>query len=261
VHRLHQRGDHWSKGRTFAFCGLGLGSAVSATQSALGTYDTVLISVHKAQHMILSMLTPLAMALGAPVTLALRTLPAWPRQWLLFVLHSQLAKALCFPLIGFVLFVLSPWVLDFSGWYDATLRSTKLHDLLHLHFVLVGSLFFWPLLGLDPVPGRVIYPFRLMLTFLTLPFHAFLGSTIMSSTTLIAQAWYTSFSRSWPPSPLHDQYIAGGLLWCSGDIVGLSFFGVLFFQWVKQSQREARREDRRLVRLDEQQRRAEQVAQ
>jgi cytochrome c oxidase assembly factor CtaG len=256
VHRLHQRGDHWSKGRTFAFCGLGLGSAVIATQSALGTYDTVLLSVHMAQHMILSMLTPLACAIGAPVTLALRTLPAKPRSWLLTVLHSRLAKVLCFPLVGFTLFVLSPWALYFSSWYEATLRSPALHDLLHLHFILVGALFFWPLLGLDPVPGRVIYPFRLMLTFLTLPFHAFLGITIMSSTRLIAEDWYTSFGRSWPPSPLRDQYIAGGLLWGSGDLVGLFFFAVLFVQWVKQSQREARREDRRLDRLEEQARKA-----
>ena len=258
VHRLHKRGDHWSKARTFAFCGLGLGSAVVATQSALGTYDTVLISVHMAQHMILSMVTPLACAIGSPVTLALRTLPARPRQWLLAVLHSRLAKVLCFPLVGFVLFVLSPWALYFSGWYEATLRSPVLHDLLHLHFIAVGALFFWPLLGLDPVPGRVIYPFRLILTFLTLPFHAFLGITIMSATTLIAEDWYTSFNRPWPPSPLQDQYLAGGLLWGSGDIVGLFFFAVLFVQWVKQSQREARREDRRLDRLEEQARRAAQ---
>jgi cytochrome c oxidase assembly factor CtaG len=256
VHKLHARGDKWPRGRTVAFVVLGLGSAVIATQSALGTYDTVLLSVHMAQHMILSMVTPLMMALGAPVTLALRTLPAKPRKWLLSVLHSRFAKVLCFPLIGFTLFVASPWALYFSGWYDATLRSPALHDMLHLHFILVGSLFFWPLLGLDPVPGRVIYPFRLLMTFLTLPFHAFLGITIMSASKLIAEDWYTSFGRSWPPSPLHDQYIAGGLLWGSGDLVGLLFFGVLFVQWVRESQREARREDRRLDRLEEQARRA-----
>ena len=67
-------------------------------------------------------------------------------------------------MVGFVLFVLSPWVLYFSGWYEATLRSPLLHDLLHVHFLAVGALFFWPLLGLDPVPGRMIYPFRLILT-------------------------------------------------------------------------------------------------
>lgn len=250
VRRLRARGDTWSRGRTAAFM-LGLGSAVIATQSALAAYDTVLISVHMAQHMILSMLTPLACALGAPVTLALRTLPARPRKWLMAVLHSRLAKVLCFPLVGFTVFVISPWALYFSGWYEASLRSSALHELMHLHFVLAGALFFWPLLGVDPVPGRVIYPFRLILTFLTLPFHAFLGITIMGSSRLIAEDWYTSFGRAWPPSPADDQYLAGGLLWASGDVVGLLFFGVLFVQWVRQSQREARREDRRLDRLDQ----------
>jgi putative copper resistance protein D len=256
VHLLRRRGDSWSRARTFSFCGVGLGSAMVATQSALGTYDTVLLSVHMAQHMILSMLTPLALAIGAPVTLALRTLRKRPRGWLLAVVHSRVAKVLCFPIVGFVFFVASPWALYFSGWYEATLRNGTLHDLMHLHFVLVGSLFFWPLLGLDPVPGRIIYPFRLLLTFLTLPFHAFLGITIMSSQRLIAEDWYTSFGRSWPPSPLRDQYIAGGLLWGSGDLVGVVFFAVLFVQWFQQSQREARREDRRLDRLEEAERRA-----
>ena len=256
VHRLRKRGDSWSRGRTAAFC-IGLGSAVVATQSALGTYDTVLLSVHMAQHMILSMLTPLACALGAPVTLALRTLPQRPRRWLLAVLHSRVARVLCFPLVGFVFFVLSPWALYFSGWYDATLHNDVLHDLLHLHFVAVGSLFFWPLLGLDPVPGRIIYPFRMLLTFLTLPFHAFLGITIMSAQRLIAEDWYTSFGRNWPPSPMRDQYIAGGLLWGSGDLIGVVFFAVLFVQWFQESQREARREDRRLDRLEEQARKSE----
>jgi putative copper resistance protein D len=260
VHKLHKRGDSWSPGRTISFCGVGLGSAVIATQSALGTYDTVLLGVHMVQHMILSMLTPLALAIGAPVTLALRTMHGRPRKTLLAVLHSRVAKVLCFPLVGFVLFVFSPWALYFSGWYEATLRNPFLHDLLHLHFVVVGALFFWPLLGLDPVPGRVMYPFRMLLVFLTLPFHAFLGVTIMSANNLIAEDWYTSFGRSWPPSPLNDQYMAGGLLWASGDIVGVVFFAVLFVQWFRESQREARREDRRLDRLEEQARRARAAA-
>ena len=54
---------------------MGLGSAALATLTALGAYDTVLLSVHVVQHMILTMVTPLFLALGAPVTLALRTLP------------------------------------------------------------------------------------------------------------------------------------------------------------------------------------------
>ena len=71
--------------------------------------------------------------------------------------------------------MVSPWALYFSGWYDASLHSPYVHEMMHLHLVLVGSLFFWPLMGIDPVPGRVGYPFRVLLVVLTLPFHAFLG--------------------------------------------------------------------------------------
>ncbi len=248
VRRLHARGDHWSWTRTVSFCGLGLGSLVVATCSSLATYDTVLISMHMAQHMVLSMVTPVFLALGAPVTLALRTLPRGGRKVLLAILHSRVAAVLSFPPVTFTLFVASPWVLYFSGWYEATLRSPVLHDVLHVHFLVVGCLFFWPLLGLDPVPGRVAYPFRMLTVFATLPFHAFLGVSILSMDQLIAADWYNALARTWPPTPLDDQHIAGSLLWGSGDVVGLVIFSVLFVQWVRESQREAEREDRRLDR-------------
>lgn len=250
VRVLTRRGDRWSRWRTLSFCGGGLGSLLVATCSSLATYDDVLLSMHMAQHMVLSMVAPVFLALGAPVTLALRTLPRRPRGVLLSVLHSRVAAGLSMPAVALCLFIASPWALYLSGWYESTLRSDALHNLLHLHFVAVGCLFFWPLLGIDPVPGRVAYPFRLLTIFATLPFHAFLGVTIMDMNTLIAGDWYLSLHRSWPPSPLADQQLAGGILWASGDAVGLVFFAVLFVQWVRASQAEAAREDRRLDRED-----------
>ncbi len=248
VRALARRGDHWPLLRTLSFCLGGLGSLVVATTSSLATYDTVLLSMHMAQHMVLSMFAPVFLALGAPVTLALRTLPHQPRGWLLTILHSRVARLLAFPPVALAIFIVSPWALYFSDWYGATLESAVLHDLLHLHFVVVGSLFFWPLLGLDPVPGRVSHGFRLLTVFATLPFHAFLGVTIMSMDTLIAGDWYLSLDRAWPPSPVDDQHLAGGILWATGDAIGGLLFAVLFVQWVRQSQREAAREDRRLDR-------------
>jgi putative copper resistance protein D len=252
---LRRRGDGWSPWRALAFCGAGQGSILVATCSSLGTYDDTLLSVHMAQHMVLSMVAPLFMALGAPVTLALRTLGPRPRRVLLTALHTRVAKVLTFPPVTFGLFVLTPWVLYFSGLYPATLRSDPLHDLMHLHFIVVGCLFFWPLVGLDPVPGRVSYPLRMLTMFATLPFHAFLGVTIMSMSTLIAGGYYPGLHRLWPPTPVRDQTVAGGILWGSGDIVGLVIFLVLFVQWVRESQREAVRVDRRLDR-EEAERRA-----
>jgi len=252
VWMLRSRGDAWPIGRTAAFVLSGCGSFYVATESGLAAYDTTLLSAHMVQHMILSMVVPLFLALGAPVTLALRTLPRRPRGWLLAVLHSRAAKVLTFAPLTLALYVVSPWALYFTGWYTTTLHSAYQHEIMHVHLVLVGSLFFWPLLGVDPVPGRMAHPFRLLVIFLTLPFHAFLGVTIMGQSGLIGGDWYPNLHRTmtWLPDPAADQRLAGGILWASGDLIGLLFFVVLFVQWVRASVQEARREDRRLDRLE-----------
>lgn len=252
---LRRRGDRWPMARTVCFVVLGLGSTAVATLSPIAAYDTTLLSMHMVQHMILAMVAPVFMALGAPVTLALRTLTRTPRGWLMAVLHSRVAAVLSFPVLTFALYVLSPWALYFSSWYDATLGSVFLHNVLHLHFIAVGCLFFWPLVGIDPVPGRMAFPFRLMTIFMTLPFHAFLGVTMMGMTTLISGEHYRALDLAWV-DPVEDQELAGALLWGSGDVVALVFFGVLFVQWLRSSRREAVREDRRLDLLEARARRA-----
>lgn len=254
VMTLRRRGDAWPVGRTLAFVVVGMGAFYVATSSGLAAYDTTLLSVHMVQHMVLSMVVPMFLALGAPVTLALRTLPSTPRRWLLAVLHSRVAKVLTFAPLTFGLYVISPWALYFSGWYEASLDHVWVHEMMHLHLVTVGALFFWPLMGIDPIPGRVGYPFRVALAVGTLPFHAFLGITIMGQTTLLGGDHYPSLAAgpmgAWLPDPLDDQHLAGGILWASGDLIGLSFFVVLFVQWVRSSMAEAKREDRRLDLLE-----------
>ena len=260
VRALHARGDRWPVGRTVAFVGVGMGAFYLATSSGLAAYDTTLLSVHMVQHMVLSMVVPLFLALGAPVTLALRTLPPRPRRWLLAVLHSRFARVLSFPPLTFGLYVISPWALYFSGWYRASLEHVWVHEAMHVHLVVVGALFFWPLMGVDPVPGRVSYPFRVALTVGTLPFHAFLGITIMGQSTLLGGDWYPRLHDgpmgAWLPDAASDQNLAGGILWASGDLIGLSFFVVLFVQWVRQSMAEAKREDRRLDLIEAREARA-----
>ena len=250
VHRLRGRGDTWSRWRTVLFVGGGLGSFVTATTSGLAVYDTTLLWVHMVQHMGLGVVTPVLLALGGPITLALRVLPRRGRAVVLEVLHSRVAKVLSFPVVAGAIFIVTPVALYLTGWYEATLRNPLLHDLNHVHFVLVGCLWFWPILGLDPMPMRLPYPMRLLAVFVTMPFHAFLGITIMGASTVIAQDYYSQLGRTWGPSLARDQEIAGGVLWAAGDLVALLVLGALFVQWARASEREAVREDRRLDRLD-----------
>lgn len=251
VHRLKLGGDHWSTGRSLAFLVGGLGSVAVATLSGLAAYEDLLFSLHMIQHMVLSMVAPVFLALGAPITLALRTLPRTgsARRRLLGALHSRVARVLSFPLVPFLIFVGSPFALYFTGWYAATLDNEWLHELMHVHFLLAGCLFFWPLIGLDPVPGRVGHPVRMLILVATLPLHAILGLTIMNQTDLIAAPHYAALDLPWS-DPASEQKVGGGLLWSSGDVVGLLMLGVAAFQWMRASEREAAREDRWLDRQD-----------
>jgi putative copper resistance protein D len=244
---LRRRGDRWPVSRTLLFLGPGLGGIAAVTLTGLETYDTTLLSVHMVQHMVMSMVAPIFLALGAPVTLALRTLPRRPRAGLLTVLHSRIAKVLTFPLVAYGFFVVTPFALYFTDLYAVTMRSAVVHELVHMHFIAVGCLFFWPLVGIDPLPGRWPYPGRALLMFLSTPFHTVLGLTIMQSRTLIGGAWYPSLHLDWV-APFADQRVAGGILWAGGEVVSVTMLAVLVAQWMRNADREARRVDRQLDR-------------
>lgn len=248
VSRLRRRGDAWPVGRTIVF-GVGLFTIGVANVSGLAAYDEALLSVHMVQHMLLSMVGPIFLALAAPVTLALRTLPSAWRRRLLAVLHSRVTKVLTFPLVSYGLFVASPFALYFSGLYRSTLEHAWLHELVHAHFLIVGCLFFWPLVGIDPLPGRLPYPLRALLMFLSTPFHTVLGLTVMQSAELLGGDWYPSLGLAWT-NPFDDQRVAGGILWAAGEFVAVTMLGALVFQWMRESDREARRIDRALDRAE-----------
>ena len=247
VRKLRARGDRWPISRTVLFLVPGLGSIAFVTLSGLHAYDTTVLSVHMVQHMVLSMIAPIFLALGAPVTLALRTLPRRPRRLLLAALHSRVAKVLAFPLVAYALFVATPFVLYFGGLYRVTLSNPYAHELVHAHFIAIGCLFFWPLLGLDPLPGRWPYPGRALLMLLSTQFHAVLGLTIMQSANLLAGDWYV---RHGAVEPFADQKLAGGILWAGGELVSVTMLAVLVAQWARSSEREAARVDRALDRAE-----------
>jgi len=247
VLRLRARGDRWPVGRTVLFVGAGLGSIAAVTISGLHEYDTTSLSVHMIQHMVLSMVAPIFLALGAPITLALRTLPRRGRRVLMAVLHSRVVRVLTFPLVAYALFVTTPFVLYFGSLYRVSLENPLVHELLHIHFIAVGCLFFWPLIGLDPLPGRWPYPARALLMVLSTPFHAVLGLTIMQSNELLGGDWYPSLGLTWL-DPWADQKVAGGILWAGGELVSVTMLAVLVAQWMRAADREAARIDRQLDR-------------
>jgi len=248
VRRLARRGDAWPLGRTLAWCAGGAGIIAIALLSSLGTYDTVLFSVHMVQHILLAMIAPVLLALGSPLTLVLRNLGGLGRRRLVAVMHSLPIRVLTWAPLGAALMIATPYLLYLTPLYPLSLQNDWVHAWVHMHFVVAGCLYFWPLLGTDPVPNRLPHFMRILLIFITMPFHAFLGVIIMGSPELIAEDWYLAFNRAWPPSPAEDQVIAGGIMWGAGDLTSAIILTVFFVQWFRHSQREAERVDRRLDR-------------
>ncbi|MCW2913009.1 MAG: copper resistance domain protein [Actinomycetia bacterium] len=253
VLRLRRRGDTWSSGRIAAWF-IGLFTIVIVTMSGVATYSPILFSVHMAQHMVLAMLTPIFLVLGAPMTLALRALkPATikgdrgPREWLMVILHSRVIKVLSHPIAATIIFVASTYALYFSPLFEMAMRAHLGHIAMLTHFLLTGGLFYWVIIGIDPAPHKLPYVGKLLVLFLTLPFHAFFGVALMNMNDL-ANGWYTSLHRPWGASLASDLHTGGSIAWAFGEIPTFIVLLAIVFQWFMDEQRLSVRLDRKADR-------------
>lgn len=246
--RLHRRGDRWPLSRLLLWT-LGVLTVFGVTCTGLGRYGMWLFSVHMVQHMVLSMLSPILLLLGAPLTLALRALrPArrgrhGPRELLVAVLHSRVVGVLSSPVVALPLFIASLYGLYFTALFDFLMRSELGHLVMLTHFLLVGLLFFWPVIGLDPTPRRPSHLMRLLELFLGMPFHAFFGIAVMMASTPLLRT-FRSPPPAWGISALADQNAAGGIAWAFSEIPTLLVLLAVFAEWIRAEERVSRRKDR-----------------
>ncbi|MGW9478538.1 cytochrome c oxidase assembly protein [Saccharomonospora azurea] len=251
VRRLRRRGDVWPVGRTVAWLA-GCAMLLLATSSGLGRYSPAMFSIHMITHMTLNMLVPILFVLGGPVTLALRALPPagrnrppGPREWILALVHSPIAKALTNPVVALILFVGSFYVLYYSGLFDVALKQHWAHVAMNAHFLVVGYTFFWPIIGIDPSPRQLPPLGKLGLLMASTPFHAFFGVILMNMQTVIGESFYRSLDLPWVDGLLTDQRVGGGIAWASGELPVLVVMVALLVQWARSDAREAKRQDRR----------------
>ncbi|NEA38939.1 cytochrome c oxidase assembly protein [Streptomyces sp. SID11385] len=248
VVRLRRRGDSWSWGRTIPFV-LGVLTIMLVMCTKLNDYGMVMFSVHMVQHMVISMLSPILILMGAPTTLALRALPVagrgrkGPREWLLWLLHSRYMRVITHPLFTIPLFIASLYALYFTPLFDFLMESSAGHLAMMVHFLAVGIVFFWPIMGVDPGPHRPGYLMRMLELFAGMPFHAFFGIALMMASTTMVDT-FDNPPASLGLDPLSDQTAAGGIAWAFSEVPSVVVLLVLLVQWYGSEQRQARRKDR-----------------
>ncbi|MCF6389574.1 cytochrome c oxidase assembly protein [Mycobacterium sp. MBM] len=250
VARLRRRGDTWPVGRIIAWLS-GCAALLFATSSGIGRYMPAMFSMHMSAHMLLSMLVPVLLVLGAPVTLALRALPTagkdrppGMREWLLAALHSRVSTFFTNPFVATAIFVAGFYGLYFGGLFDAAADSHGAHLAMNAHFLLSGYLFYWVVIGVDPTPRPIPHLAKLAMVFGSLPLHAFFGVVLMSTQTVLAGDFYRSLGLPWHTDLLADQRLGGGIAWSTGEVPLVLVMLALLIQWRRSDHRTAKRLDR-----------------
>jgi putative copper resistance protein D len=251
---LTKRGDKWPVGRTVAFA-LGIAATNFATSGGLGLYAQFSFSYHMMSHMVLGMIAPIGLVLGAPMTLALRTLPQGRnseergiRGSLLAALHSKIGIIYTNPIVALAIFDGSLFALYFTDLFSVLMQSHVGHLFMSLHFLAAGFLFFFIIIGVDPNPRRVHYLVQIVILFAAMSIHAFFSVALMSTSTLIDDGFYASLQTPWLGDPLADQKLGGSIGWAMGEIPILIALVATFINWMRDDSREAKRLDRNTAR-------------
>ncbi|OHU23574.1 copper resistance protein CopD [Mycobacteroides chelonae] len=257
VRRLKARGDAWPVGRTIAWLS-GCAFLLIATSSGVGRYMPAMFSMHMVAHMMLSMLVPVLLVLGGPITLLLRVLPAAGkgdppglREWVQLLLHSSFSRFLTHPLVATSLFIGGFYGLYLSGLYDAAVDVHAAHLAMNLHFLLSGYLFYWVVIGIDPSPRRLPPVAKLGIVLVSLPLHAFFGVILMGTKSILGEKFYSNLALPWRIDLASDQHMGGAITWATGELPLLVVMIALVIQWSRSDERLARRQDRAADRDDD----------
>lgn len=213
--------------RAVVFTALGGGVWLLSGISVIGVYSDTLFWIRALQFVLLLLVAPLGLALGTPVTVARDALGDAGRARLDAALDTRVARVLLGPIATSALVLVTPWLIYFTGWYELVLRDPAVDAATRLLLVMIGVLYFYARLQLDPVPHR--YPQALSLGITTMESIAdgVLGIVLWQGS-LVAAGYYESLHRTWGPSVRTDQTIGAGILWILGDVVGLPFLMLLF---------------------------------
>lgn len=222
---------------------VGLACIGVALLSGIERYDTELFAVHMVQHMLLVFGAAPAIVLAAPITLVLRVAtPAVRARWILPVLRSRVVKVIAHPLVAWLLFTAVMWGSHVSPLFEAALEDPLVHDLEHALYLATALLFWWPVVGRDPTPWPLPYPARVFYLALQMPLNSLLGVAILFSEQVL-YPHYTTTGRTWPPSPLEDQQLAGAIMWFVGDAGFLVAILLVIAAWMRHDEAVTRRRE------------------
>jgi len=221
----------WPTWRTGMF-GSGLLVLVLATESGVGTYDDLLFYDHMIQHLLLLMIVPPLLIAGRPLTLLLHASRNPVHTWAKRVVRSRIASFLTWPVFGAAAYTLAVMVAHLTAIASFTEHNQGWHNAEHALFVVIGYLFFLPILGTEPIRWRLSYPIRFVLLVLLMPIDTFTG-VVLGYGDSGSPGIPTGPRPAWAPSPVSDLHSGGAVMWVAGDALMFGLMMVVFLMWAR----------------------------
>jgi cytochrome c oxidase assembly factor CtaG len=215
-----------------ALFGAGLLVIVIATQSGIGAYDELLFYDHMIQHLMLLMVAPPLLIGGQPLTLLLHASRNPLHTWAKRVIRSRVASFLTWPVFGAVGYALAVTAAHLTAIASYTEQNPAWHNAEHALFIVIGYLFYLPILGTEPIRWRLSYPIRFVLLVLLMPIDTFTG---------VALGYASAHSPGipagprpgWAPSPVSDLHSGGAVMWIVGDGIMFALMMIVFLMWAR----------------------------
>lgn len=248
--RLRRAGNRWPVNRLICWLA-GWLMVVVLIGSRMWAYSSATFSWHMVVHMTLNMGAPVLMVLGGPITLLLRTTrahragqPVGIHDVVSQLLGWRVVAVLLNPILVWLIFVGSLYILYFSPLFGLAMRYHWAHQLMAVHFLIIGYLFYWLVIGVDRPPRPLPHIAKLGYIFAAMPFHAFFAVAVLSGGAIIGRDFYTLLGLPWLHDLAAQQRAGGQVTWATGEIPLFIVIIALVGQWFQQDTREAKRKDR-----------------
>jgi cytochrome c oxidase assembly factor CtaG len=219
----------WPAWRTGLFLG-GLAVVVLATESGIGAYDDVLFWDHMVQHLMLIMVAPPLLIFGQPITLLMHASRNPLHSWVKRILRSRVASFLTWPVFGVVAYAVAVIWAHLTNFANLVQTNQLAHNAEHVLFLVVGYLFFLPILGREPIRWQLSYPVRFVILVLVMPVDTFTG-LMLGYGSAGAPGVPVGPRPAWAPLPLSDLHDGGAVMWIGGDAIMFGLMMLVYLLW------------------------------
>lgn len=242
--RVHQKGLSWPPLRTTWFFVLGVGSYAAIELGFLGVYSAELRWAFATRVALLIFVVPAGVVAGAPLELIERATGdaaaariARVLQWRIVRLFGNAVFATIFIAAVFCLF-LTPLA--------GVLRANPvMNELLGILVPLMGLALALPLSALTALHTGLFITVEFLLAFVELVIDSVPGILLRLDGAVVDHAATVAAHGGirWWPSPMHDQHLAGDMLWFIAEVADVPVLVILMIRWMRSDRREAKQFD------------------